>query len=157
LIHRLALVGSPPEHRAHIGPGIPPDIDPEARVEAFCTIDAGINGPTRIARGAWLMKGCHVGHDAQIGADVELAPHVVVGGHVTIEAGVRVGLGALFKPYVSVGEGARIGMGAVVICDVPAGEVWAGNPARMIHRAMSDQVSDAEVEGWEQWWRQARA
>ena len=157
MIHQLALVGSPPEHRAHIGPGILPEVDETARVEAFCTVDAGIKEPTRIARGAWLMKGCHVGHDAQIGADVELAPHCAVGGHVIIEAGVRVGLGATFKPFVHVGAGARIGMGAVVITDVPAGEVWAGNPARMIHKAASPQLSAGELEGWEEWWRAARA
>ena len=33
---------------------------------------------------------------------------------------------------VMVGEGAVIGMSAAVRKDVPAGQVWAGNPARKL-------------------------
>ncbi len=136
-IHPAAVIGEYPESRDWVGDrsgntGHPPHIDPTARVEAFCTVDAGIKSFTEIGARSWLMKGCHVGHDAIIGDDCELAPHCSVGGHVTIGNGVRVGQGALFKPYVTVGDGARIGMGAVVIRDVPAGEVWAGNPAHKL-------------------------
>lgn len=129
-----AVIGRPPEHRDHpIGtPGIVPIIDRQARIEALCTIDAGLLGPTRIGK-CWLMKGVHIGHDAVIGDGCEIAPHSSVGGHVTLVGGNRVGQGALFKPFIVIGEGARIGMGAVVIRDVPAGEVWAGNPAHKIH------------------------
>jgi acyl-[acyl carrier protein]--UDP-N-acetylglucosamine O-acyltransferase len=128
-----AVIGRPPEHRDHPAgtPGIVPEIDPEARIEALCTVDAGLKQATRIGK-AWLMKGVHIGHDAQIGDGCELAPHCSVGGHVVLGTGVRVGQGANFKPFVSVGDGARIGMGAVVIRDVPAGEVWAGSPARKL-------------------------
>jgi acetyltransferase-like isoleucine patch superfamily enzyme len=35
---------------------------------------------------------------------------------------------------VQVGEGAVIGMGSVVLSDVPAGEVWAGVPAKQVGR-----------------------
>lgn len=113
-------------------PGHYPEIHPTAIVEAFCTVDAGVERPTRVEEGAWLMKGVHVGHDAVIGANAELAPHCSVGGHAEIGPNVRVGQGALFKPYVKVGEGARIGMGAVVVKDVPSGETWVGNPARRL-------------------------
>ena len=132
----LAAIGRPPEHRDHpIGaPGIVPIIDPEARIEADCTVDAGLKSATRLGR-CWLMKGVHIGHDAVIGDGCELAPHCSVGGHVELGRHVRVGQGALFKPFVTVGDGARIGMGAVVICDVPPGETWGGNPARNLHPA----------------------
>ena len=68
-------------------------------------------------------------HDAVIGEDCEIAPHTSVGGHVELGDGVRVGQGAVFRPFVKVGEGARIGAGAVVVRDVPANEVWVGKPA----------------------------
>ena len=129
-----AVIGEPPEMRTWAD-GMPmqaPVIHPMARLEAFVTVDAGLEEPTRIGAFTWLMKHVHVGHDAQIGENCEFAPHCSVGGHVVIEDGVRVGQGALFKPFVRVGKGARIGMGAVVIRDVPPGEVWAGNPARRI-------------------------
>ncbi len=35
---------------------------------------------------------------------------------------------------VTIGEEAVVGMGAVVTKDVPAGEIWAGNPARFIEK-----------------------
>jgi len=43
-----------------------------------------------------------------------------------------VGAGALVREGVTVGAWSLIGMGSVVLHDVPPGEVWAGNPARLI-------------------------
>lgn len=129
-----AVIGHAPESRDW-SPGDPtfePLLARSSRVEAYVTVDAGTERHTIIGPRSWLMKGCHVGHDAVIGRDCELAPHCVVGGHVDIGAGVRVGMGAILKPRVKVGDGAAIGCGAVVITDVPAGETWAGNPARRI-------------------------
>lgn len=133
-IHPWAYIGGNPEHRDWRpgDPALEPDIHPSARIEAFCTVDAGTKVPTRVGAGTWLMKHCHVGHDAWIGDNCELTPGVTVGGHVKIGHGVRIGLNACVRPGVTIGEGARIGMGAVVVCDVPAGEVWAGNPAKQL-------------------------
>jgi acyl-[acyl carrier protein]--UDP-N-acetylglucosamine O-acyltransferase len=132
---QTAVVGHPPEHRDW-KPGDPmfaPQIAASARLEAFVTVDAGMHEPTRVGERSWLMKHTHQGHDAQIGADCELAPGAVVCGHAVLEDGVRVGVNASILPFVRVGKGARIGAGAVVTRDVPAGEVWAGNPARNLH------------------------
>ena len=46
--------------------------------------------------------------------------------------GASIGAGAVILPGLTVGEGATIGAGAVVTRDVPAGETWAGNPARKL-------------------------
>jgi acyl-[acyl carrier protein]--UDP-N-acetylglucosamine O-acyltransferase len=154
LIHPTAVIGDPPEHRDHRWnmPGLPPEIADTATIEAFCTVDAGVNEPTKIGPRSWLMKGCHVGHDAVIGWDCELAPHTVIGGHAVLEDGVRCGIGVLVKPYVTIGEGARLGMGAVVLEDVPAGEVWVGNPAyRLRHAATGSVLTVTELQGWEKY------
>jgi UDP-N-acetylglucosamine acyltransferase len=142
-IHHLAYVGGNPEHRDWKpgDPALQPVIDATARIEAFVTVDSGIHEPTRIGPRSWCMKRVHVGHDAQIGADCELTPGVTIGGHVVLGDGVRIGINACVRPGVKVGDGARIGCGAVVITDIPAGEVWVGNPAHKL--ANVAEVSDA--------------
>lgn len=49
-----------------------------------------------------------------------------------VKNGAKIGANASIKAGVVIGENAVIGMGSVVIKDIPAGEVWAGNPARRI-------------------------
>lgn len=145
MISGLAYIGGPPEARDHDGGGVFPRIHPAARIEAFVTVDAGVQHETRVGN-SFLMKGVHIGHDAVIGDGCELAPHACVGGYCVIGDNVRVGMGAVIRNRVTVGDGARIGCGAVVVKDVPAGEVWVGNPARNIQ-------TDPRIDPvWDEWW-----
>lgn len=50
----------------------------------------------------------------------------------TVKRGASIGAGAVILPGLAIGEGAMVGAGAVVTKDVPAGETWAGNPARKL-------------------------
>lgn len=135
-VHPTCVVGDPPESRNwHEGDQyVWPDIHPTALVNAFCTIDAGLPGAPTTAIGArsFLMKGCHLGHNARVGADCELGAHVVLCGHVEVGNNVRIGGSTWVKPRVRIGDGAVIGGGATVVKDVPAGETWVGNPAKPI-------------------------
>lgn len=56
---------------------------------------------------------------------------------VIIGDDVFIGTGALVLKGVTVGDRAIIGAGAVVTHDVPADEIWAGNPAKFIKRLKS--------------------
>lgn len=145
--HHTAIIGHAPESREwHPGdPAFYPEVDWTARVEAFVTIDSGLWAPTRIGARTWLMKHSHVGHDAVIGDDCELSPGVVIGGHAQVGNNVRLGIGALVRPFVKIGDNARIGMGAVVVKDVPANELWYGNPARM-HEWPADSQPDYQTD-----------
>ena len=49
-----------------------------------------------------------------------------------VRKGARIGANATLLPGVTIGEDALVGAGAVVVRDVPAGGVVAGNPARII-------------------------
>ena len=44
--------------------------------------------------------------------------------------GATIGAGSTILPGITIGDGAMIGAGSVVTKDVPAGEVWVGNPAK---------------------------
>lgn len=62
--------------------------------------------------------------------DWEVVPTVV-------KEGALIGSGAVILCGVTIGRSAAVGAGAVVTRDVPAGEVWVGNPARFLKKAAS--------------------
>lgn len=139
-IHPWARVGGEPEDRdwPQGTPGHQPIVHPTARISAYCSVDAGKNQPTRIGAGTWLLQHVHIGHDAQVGEDVEITTGAVIGGHATICDRVKIGLGAVILPFRTIGPGATIGAGAVVTKNVPAGETWVGNPARKLEQHERD-------------------
>lgn len=53
---------------------------------------------------------------------------------VIVEDGAWIGFDAILLPGVTIGRNAVVGAGSVVTKDVPAGEVWAGNPAKCIKK-----------------------
>ena len=53
---------------------------------------------------------------------------------ILICKGASVGAGSTILPGVTIGNGAMIGAGSVVTKDVPAGELWFGNPARFVRK-----------------------
>ena len=51
---------------------------------------------------------------------------------VVIGNGCLLGTNAMICKGVTIGDNAVIGAGSVVVCDVGAGEIWAGNPAKKV-------------------------
>ncbi len=49
--------------------------------------------------------------------------------------GATIGAGAVLLPGLTIGEKAVIAAGSVVTKDVPAGEIWMGNPAKFCRKA----------------------
>jgi sugar O-acyltransferase (sialic acid O-acetyltransferase NeuD family) len=103
-----------------------------------------------VGAGSVLHAGTVLTADVELGAHVAAMPAVVlthddvvqdgvtfgagarVAGGVTIQRGAYIGAGALLREGLVVGAGAVVGMGAVLTRSVPAGEVWAGTPARRL-------------------------
>jgi acetyltransferase-like isoleucine patch superfamily enzyme len=81
-----------------------------------------------------LEEGCWIGPNVVLtNAKYPQSPNVkdqLVG--PTIRRGAKVGANSTLLPGVVIGENALVGAGSVVVKDVPAGAVVAGNPARVI-------------------------
>lgn len=54
--------------------------------------------------------------------------------NTTIKRGASIGAGSIIGCGITVGENSMIGMGSVVTKDVPAGELWYGNPAHFVKK-----------------------
>lgn len=55
-------------------------------------------------------------------------------GKVVIGENVFIGMNTLIVNAVNIGDNAIIGAGSVVNRDIPANEIWAGNPAKFIRK-----------------------
>ncbi len=89
--------------------------------------------------------------DASLGDDCVLRHGVTLGLRHTGRRGsprlgnrVDIGAGAKLLGPITIGDDAGIGANAVVLCDVPAGHIAVGNPARVLARRsapLPDQVT----------------
>lgn len=99
-------------------------------VGAGSCIDRGLLEDTVIGEGSHIDNLCHIGHNCQIGAHVVMAAFAGISGSCEVGDGAQFGGRVGLKDHVKVGAGARIAAGAAVLTDVPAGETWAGYPAK---------------------------
>lgn len=80
-----------------------------------------------------------LGSHCRIYHHVTLAAQSPIGSpfRIILEEGVEIGAHSIIvaRPEQSlvVGAGSVLGAGAVLTRSIPAGEVWAGNPARLLH------------------------
>jgi UDP-N-acetylglucosamine acyltransferase len=85
---------------------------------------------TKIGDGNIIMAHSHIGHDAEIGSYCEISTGTIIGGYAKIQDGAKLKLNVTIRNRKTVGGGALIGMGSVVVKDVPAGQIYVGNPAK---------------------------
>jgi len=120
---------------------------------------ASVSGSSSIGPGSVVLAQCVLTAFVEIGAHVAVMPHVVLthdvkiadfatiaagvrfGGAVQVERGAYLGSGALIREHLVIGAWSLVGMGSVVLRDVPAAQVWAGNPARLLRKL--DAAADA--------------
>lgn len=91
-----------------------------------------VTTPLRLGAHVVAMPHVLVTHDDEVGDGVTFAGRAALGGAVRVGESAYLGQGCCVREGVAIGAGAVVGMGSVVFTDVPAGEVWAGNPARRL-------------------------
>jgi sugar O-acyltransferase (sialic acid O-acetyltransferase NeuD family) len=96
---------------------------------------AVVTTPLRIGAHVVAMPHVLITHDDEIADGVTFAGGASLGGFVSVGECAYLGQRCSVREKLSIGARAVVGMGAVVLQDVPAGEVWAGVPARRIQEA----------------------
>ena len=123
---------------------------PEAKIGTGCNICANVLIENEVVIG----NNVTVKSGVQLWDGVTLEDNVFVGPNVTftndlfprsknsdwklsktvVKKGASIGANATIICGVTIGEGALIGAGSVVTKNVPAGEVWVGNPAKFLRK-----------------------
>ncbi|WP_339716418.1 UDP-3-O-(3-hydroxymyristoyl)glucosamine N-acyltransferase [uncultured Sneathiella sp.] len=97
---------------------------------ANTTIDRGSGPDTVIGDNTWLDNLVQVAHNVTIGKGVIIAAQTGISGSTVIEDFVVIGGQVGLAGHITIGKGAQITAKSGVISDVPAGETYAGFPAR---------------------------
>jgi sugar O-acyltransferase (sialic acid O-acetyltransferase NeuD family) len=126
-------------------------VHPAAVLAASTTIGPGsivlagavTTADVRLGAHVVVMPHAVLTHDDLVGDFVTLAAGASLAGMVTVAEGAYVGCQAVVRERLSIGAWSILGMGAVVTTDVPPGEVWVGNPARLLRRTSRGAHDDA--------------
>ena len=168
-LYRRIAVGARVELGAgvHVGPGsrlwAPRrlTVGADSYIGRWCTIetDGAIGRGVLIANAVGLVGRNDHDHRA-LGRPIRRAPWVgdpdfpeAARERIEIGNDVWIGYGAVVLSGVRVGRGAVVAAGAVVTRDVPAYEIWGGNPARPLGRRFEEAEIAAheaalEAGGW---------
>lgn len=106
-------------------------IQDDVEIGANTTIDRGALDDTVVGEGTKIDNLVQIGHNVRIGRHCAIAAQAGISGSVTIGDGVMLGGRVGIADHVSIGAGAQVAAGSGLMHDVPAGERWAGFPAKV--------------------------
>lgn len=108
---------------------------------SFIENDVQIGNNVTVKCGVYLWDGITIEDNVQIGPNVTFtndkyprAKQAFDLQRTLIKRNASIGAAAVILGGVTIGENALIGAGSVVTKDVPADELWVGNPAKFVRR-----------------------
>ena len=115
----------------------------------FVENDVKIGNNVTVKSGVYLWDGIEIEDEVFIGPNVTFTNDKYPRSKqypdqyqkTVIKKGASLGAGAIVLCGLTVGEDAMIGAGAVVTKDIPAGQLWMGNPAKYIRDITNDKIS----------------
>jgi len=107
-------------------------IQDDVEIGAGVTIDRGANRDTIIGEGAKIDNLVQIGHNVIIGRHAILVAQSGVSGSSVIGDFAALGGQAGIAGHLKIGAGAQIAAAAGVMTDIPAGQRWAGAPAKPV-------------------------
>lgn len=139
-----------------------PVIPESTNIWQFCVVlpNCKIGENCNICSNCFIENEVKIGNNVtikcgvQVWDGIELEDNVMIGSNVTFTndkyprsknkdwtllktkvcKGATIGAGSVILPGITIGENAMVGAGSVVTKDIPAGELWYGNPARFVKK-----------------------
>lgn len=99
----------------------------------YVNIDRGTFGATEVGRGTFIDHFCHIGHNSTVGQDCIITAKTVLCGKAIVEDCVWVGVGSVIREGRTVERNSTVGIGSIVVQNVLAGSIVAGNPAKLLN------------------------
>ena len=118
-------------------------IGEDCNICAYCFIenDVVIGNRVTVKCGVYLWDGIVIEDNVQIGPNVTFtndkyprAKQKFELQRTIIKKSASIGAGSIILGGITIGENSLIGAGSVVTKNVPANELWLGNPARFIKK-----------------------
>ena len=124
-------------------------IFPHCKIGSNCNINANvlIENDVMIGNNVTIKSGVQLWDGITVEDDVFIGPNATFGNdlmprskcHIipvrtTLKRRCSIGANVTVIPGITIGENAMIGAGSVVTKDIPAGELWLGNPAHFVRK-----------------------
>ncbi|HDQ16305.1 MAG TPA: sugar O-acyltransferase [Bacteroidetes bacterium] len=98
--------------------------------------NVSISSGTSFGISCLIMVGVTIGHDNKIGNYCHFAAQSCVGAYMEISDGVHIGLNATTRENIKIGKNSTLGMGSVLTKNIGDNEIWVGNPAKFLRKAL---------------------